>query len=204
MARPTVVFPQPDSPTRPSVSPRSSVNETPSTARTSAVLPRNDAAEDGEADVQVLHVENGVAHVSACALSRRIEWQRTQWPGATSMSGGSMSGHGSKRSGQRVTNLQPTGRSMDVRHRRRESSVRRSAFAPSTRGSDAEQPLRVRVQRIVEQLANRRDLLDLAAVHHGDAVARLGDDREVVRDQQDGRAASRRSFISSIRSRICA
>src|SRR6187431_3095490 len=38
IARPTVVLPLPDSPTRPRVSPWSSVNETPSTARTSPVL----------------------------------------------------------------------------------------------------------------------------------------------------------------------
>src|SRR3954471_14679342 len=38
MARPTVVFPLPDSPTKPSVSPRSSVKDTSSTARTSPVL----------------------------------------------------------------------------------------------------------------------------------------------------------------------
>src|SRR5918993_3078312 len=35
IARPTVVFPHPDSPTRPMVSPLRSVNDTPSTARTS-------------------------------------------------------------------------------------------------------------------------------------------------------------------------
>src|SRR5918999_5084489 len=38
IARPTVVFPHPDSPTRPIVSPRRSANETPSTARTSPVF----------------------------------------------------------------------------------------------------------------------------------------------------------------------
>src|SRR6187431_934965 len=38
IARPTVVLPLPDSPTRPSVSPWSSVKDTPSTARTSPVL----------------------------------------------------------------------------------------------------------------------------------------------------------------------
>src|SRR5476651_1426519 len=38
IARPTVVLPQPDSPTSPSVSPWLSANDTPSTARTSPVL----------------------------------------------------------------------------------------------------------------------------------------------------------------------
>src|SRR5579864_5268575 len=38
IARPTVLLPQPDSPTKPSVSPCSSANVTPSTAFTSAVL----------------------------------------------------------------------------------------------------------------------------------------------------------------------
>src|SRR5438128_9433004 len=36
MQRPTVVFPDPDSPTRPSVSPRETANRTPATALTSA------------------------------------------------------------------------------------------------------------------------------------------------------------------------
>ena len=46
MQRPVVVLPQPDSPTRPSVSPRRIVKLTPSTARTSADLAAEEAADD--------------------------------------------------------------------------------------------------------------------------------------------------------------
>ena len=44
------------------------------------------------------------------------------------------------------------------------------------------------MKRLVEERIDRRDLLDLAAVHHGHAVARFRDDCQVVRDQQDGSA----------------
>ena len=41
------------------------------------------------------------------------------------------------------------------------------------------------MQRVAEELLDRRDLLDLAAVHDRDAIARLGDDGEVVGDEQN-------------------
>ena len=52
----------------------------------------------------------------------------------------------------------------------------------------AEQSTRVGMLRIGEQRLDRRLLDDLAAVHHGDAVRRLGDDAEIVGDQHHARA----------------
>src|SRR5579864_2597263 len=48
IARPTVVFPQPDSPTSPSVSPRPSVNDTPSTAPTAPTCRRSTPPKTGK------------------------------------------------------------------------------------------------------------------------------------------------------------
>ena len=55
------------------------------------------------------------------------------------------------------------------------------AFALELR-QRAEQRLGVRMLRMVEQLLRRRLLDDLAGVHDGDLVGRLGDDAHVVRD----------------------
>ena len=49
----------------------------------------------------------------------------------------------------------------------------------------SEQSPRVRVHRIAEDLLHRRELLNLPAVHHGHAIAHLGDDGEVVGNQED-------------------
>ena len=49
----------------------------------------------------------------------------------------------------------------------------------------AEQPPRVRVLRVVEELPSRRALDDAAGVHDNDLVCDLRDDAQVVRDQDD-------------------
>ena len=51
-----------------------------------------------------------------------------------------------------------------------------------------EQAFGVRVVRAREQVSHRRFLHDLAAVHHDDARRRLGDDAQIVRDEQNRRA----------------
>ena len=114
IARPTVVLPQPDSPTSPSVSPRASVErDAVDGAHLGRLARSRTPPKTGKRTCRscTSRMASDVAHGT-----RRDRWQRTQWPGAPSMSGGSMSAHGSKRSGQRVTNLQPAGRSMDVGH----------------------------------------------------------------------------------------
>ena len=75
---PRVVFPQPDSPTSPSVSPRRTSNDTPSTARTEATLltPEDPAADlevlldvaDGDQDVVLRRPSGGRAGPSRCLL----------------------------------------------------------------------------------------------------------------------------------------
>ena len=107
------------------------------------------------------------------------------------MSGGSMSAHGSKRCGQRVTNLQPAGRWW-MSGTLPGITVRRSALTPSTRGIEPSSPACTGWSGLRNSSRDRRDLLDLPAVHHRDAVARLGDHREVVRDQENRGAGAPR------------
>ena len=52
----------------------------------------------------------------------------------------------------------------------------------------AEQPPRVGVQGLLEQREHGRVLGHAGRVHHDDVVCRLGDDAQIVRDQDDGRA----------------
>ena len=52
------------------------------------------------------------------------------------------------------------------------------------------------MDRFLEQVDCRCHLHDLAAIHDGDAVAHLGDDRNVVGDEQDGIAAPFAQFAN--------
>src|SRR5688572_24679459 len=64
---------------------------------------------------------------------------RTQWPGETSIKSGSYVKHFSRRSGQRVTNLQPAGRSRML-GTLPGMVFNRVCLAPSTAGNDASRP----------------------------------------------------------------
>ena len=56
------------------------------------------------------------------------------------------------------------------------------------RGERLEQPLRVRMERPVEQLARLGQLRDLARVHHEQTVGEVTDERHVVRHEDDREA----------------
>ena len=53
--------------------------------------------------------------------------------------------------------------------------------------------VRVSVLRPVQDLVGRAELDEAALLHDGDAVGDLGDDAEIVRDEEDTRAVLRRS-----------
>src|SRR5262245_50567359 len=67
------------------------------------------------------------------------------------------------------------------RHRPGDSLQPRAAGAAGNRG---EEPLRVRVPRIAEEIAHGRLLDDASGVHDGDAIRHLRHDAEVVRDEE--------------------
>ena len=101
---------------------------------------------------------------------------------------GSAGGTGSRRRAEQRRRLAPDLRQaleLDVEPRQR-----------------AEQAPGVRVQRLLEQRVDRRVLGDAGRVHDDDVVRDLGDDAEVVRDQDHGGPDS--AWSSRIRSRICA
>src|SRR3990167_7341014 len=182
IARPTVVLPQPDSPTRPIVSPRTSASDTPSTARTSAFF-------------------RGMTPPKTWKLTRRSCTSRMTSPDITMAVVMQVAADPVRRRGlderrlEIAARVEPLGtacaeraagrQQVDVRHR---SGNRRQAAGPVAADlrQRCEQASRVGVQRMAEQFADRRDLLELASVHHGDAVARLGYDGQIVRDEQDG------------------
>ncbi len=212
MQRPVVDFPQPDSPTSPSVSPRSTEKLTPETAWTSPTLCWNRPARIGNsltrsvtsrtscgstgtgapARVDGRHgVRSGAP--SASSRSRRCAPRSGTRTSGRHRRGGAPAARccttpGTSAVGHRGWNAQPGGRKISdggwplIRCSRLFLSDRRSR-----RGSDASSPSRVRVARLVEDLVDGADLHLPAGVHHQHAVGDAGDDAEVVRDQHDRR-----------------
>src|SRR5688500_19579091 len=171
MARPTVVFPQPDSPTRPIVSPLRSVNDTPSTARTSlffrGMMPPKTGKRTFRSCTSRMTSEVSMAVVVKVAADPMIGRGFDQrWFDA---------GAGLEPLGATRGELAADRKVVDVGNRARN---RRQPFRPRPvhPRQRSEQSSCVWMQRVVEQLADGRHLLDLAAVHDGDAVARFGDD----------------------------
>src|SRR5438477_9115949 len=171
MARPTVVLPHPDSPTSPSVSPCSSVNDTPSTARTSPVFLNSRPPNTGNLTFRSLtsrmdgiffvgdSVEVAADEVAGRSLDqRRLDIGARLEPVRAS--------RGEFAAGRQIEN---------IGHRAWNCRQALGPGAVHTR-QRAEQPASVRMHRISEQLLDRRELLNFSAVHHGHAIARLGDD----------------------------
>src|SRR5262249_27191276 len=76
----------------------------------------------------------------------------------------------------------PRQRGFDLTRNRDE---RRLPLVSAERGQTIEQPARVWVPRVREDLAHRAFLDELATVHDADAVAHARDAAEVVTDEQD-------------------
>ena len=227
----SVVLPQPDSPTMPSVSPSCSVNETSSTACTLPDLgPVDDArrcrdresgsegarpraarrrrrsalsvrhrspARRREADLAADHAQ--LAPSPPASSQQRSRCSRAS--GSCAASGGT-SVHLCE--GVRAARAEVAARRRVQQRRRRARDRRQASRAIAVDPRDrAEQAPRVGVLRVVEELVERALLDDPAGVHDDDAVGDVGDDAEVVGDEDDPVPASRsRSARSS--SRICA
>ena len=233
MRRPSVLLPQPLSPTRPIVSPRRTRSETPSTARTKRAERPNQPDSHGEVLRDALGGRERARAVAPSgppgrptpraaggAARRRLEevlrrrsretsvarQQREQTLRApTSASGGSSSRHWSMRSGQRSAKRQPGG---SARRSGTMPSIVREAPLGSPRGRAPAGCSRAGractgASAARRGLAHGRALDDAPRVHDDDVLRVLGDDAEVVRDEQDAhRRAARCSSRSS--SRICA
>ena len=214
-SRPTVVLPQPDSPTRPSVSPRWMSKLTPSTAwttatvrwrtppRTGKCLTRSRTSTSGaEPSLPALRGVAGRrrgrgrhARVPTPGSSRGMRlpaasWytqHRTSWPVATGSSSGWTSvasvTSSSMRVRQRGANRQPFGRSM--RFGTLPGMTDRLVLHLADHRDRADQATGVGVERPPEQGRHVRLLDDLAGIHDRHAVAHLGDDAQVVGDEDD-------------------
>ena len=238
--RDSVVLPQPDSPTRPSVSPSCRCSVTSSTACTCATARSNSspfligkyclrwsaasrtfgsaAAGRGRAVGAARGGARSGAHIvtppasspiwspiwRSCALRSGTITQRSSWPvppGTRARSSG-LTRQASWACGQRGRKWQPWGAWMSDGGRPVIDGSR-SGRGRSTRVIEPEQPPRVRVLRVVEDLVDRALLDDPPGVHDGDPVGDVGDDAEVVRHEDDARRCD--SVRSSLRtSRICA
>ena len=154
MARPTVRLAAAgfaDQPERLALLQREATRRRPRAPR--AILRSEDAAEDRKAARADSAPRESAFGIWSLA-HRGYRWQRTQWPGAIfderrlDVARTARTGRG-----QRVTNLQPAGRSRMLGHVAGNGRAGARAFRRRRAGSEAEQPLRVRMQRIAEQLA---------------------------------------------------
>ena len=183
-----VVLPQPDSPTTPSVLPPSMAKVTPSTARTTPRLAAEDAAPRREMLAEAGSLQNGghaTLLLSIAALASALgtaSQQRAVRPSSTANSGGASSR-------QRPNAIGAAG--CEGAAGRQGGEIGRLAFdggevvAVVRHARDrAEQRLGVGVRRASMKICAHRSLLDdPAGIHHGELVAHLGDDAEIVGDE---------------------
>src|SRR5262245_60510805 len=180
-----VVLPHPDSPIRPSVSPAWITKSTPSTAFTDTPPRPSRPSLTGKCFFSPRTSRTGSAIVSSPVPLTLRE------PAPGDASGGEVEVPRllglAARHGLRTTRMEraPRGQAGQVRWLAGERLQRLLAAELRHR---PEQRARVRVPGGVEELPHRRLLDDLAGIHHGDAVAHLRDDAEVVRHEDEGHA----------------
>ncbi len=151
-------------------------------------------ARDREALREPLHVEGALrSRYSRHAHRSSVRWQATRWPGSTSRSTGRSvvwRAYSARLAGsqcvQRVWKRQPAGGFARSGGEPGMPAIRSSG--PDSGGNELHQPDRVRMQRPLEQHVRRSGLDDLARVHDRDPVAELDEQRQVVRDEEDGEA----------------
>src|SRR5215218_1222752 len=174
IALPSVDLPQPDSPTSPSVSPTARSRLTPLTARTTpaAVLKRTWTSLRESSDISGRPgreagdqaARRGLGELGPLAEAARHYALAARCEGAALRQG------------------------IERRHHAGNVGQPLGAFGAGDRRR-ADQADRVGVQGVLEQIVDGR-FLDLAAgIHHHDAIGGLGDDAEVVGDEQHGHAA---------------
>ena len=180
-----VVFPHPDSPMRPSVSAGWMAKSTPSTAFTHVPPASEQPLPRGEVLRQPPDFKNGFGHGP---LLLRVAFQEPA-PGDAAVTEaevarllGRAAGHGL---GAARVEGASRGQGREIGWLARD---RVQGLLAAELRHRAEQGARVRVLGGVEQLPHRRLLDDLAGVHHGDLVAHLRDDAQVVGHEDQGHA----------------
>ena len=196
-SRPVVVLPQPDSPTIPKVSPAATLRSSPSTARTVPTERRRTPRRTGKC------FSRPVTDSSGSALTGGARSRRSTAPGARRGRGGRRRGGPRRRpsvSDGTWVAAQPAGARLvraagverapgrDVDQARRRTLHGREAVAPVAVQArhGAEQAPGVGMLRPTEQVLRAAVLHRAARVHDEDVVGELGDDPQVVGDQDDG------------------
>ena len=201
-SRPSVDLPQPDSPTMPSVSPRRTSSETPSTAWTTSRMPRRTEVDrTGKCLTRsTASSSTGVSPVDAHALSRSGSPLREAARSAGRTAGSRW--HASRRPGaDAFEQLRPGRAELEaVRAARREAAARRRGERRGRRPGNRREPADARpvdardraeqapgvgVLGVAEDRGLRPLLDDAARVHHDDPLGEVGDDAHVVGDDQD-------------------
>ena len=127
----------------------------------------------------------GGAHQNLVSPAR---WQRVKWPGAISRRPAPRPGSAPRRGGSADGSSSRTavGR---ARHLAAQDAVG-GAHARIGDRHGAHQRRRVGMLRLAEDRVGRRQLDQLADIHHGDAVGDVAHHRQVVGDEQEGRASA--------------
>ena len=196
MQRPSVVLPEPDSPTSPTLSPSPTSIETPASASTSPLARDERLAQVGDVDECRARARDGL-DVSALrglqaldAASRRGSCRCAHRPSpgasASERSGVGPARHSSAVQLQRALNGQRPATSSGAGTAPSIECRCAQAAIPGRLGQ--EQPERVRVQRLFLDGGRGRDLEQRARVEHVDAVAHREGDAQVVRDHDQSHA----------------
>src|SRR5271156_6473457 len=180
--RATVDLPQPDSPTRPSVSPLATVNETPSTARTAGRSPRSRGAHVVTPVNAKFFRKPSTSSSGVTVFSERVTCDlvflpddRLRWLTAS-------------------TTLHGVGTAIlipaPIRRMAKRGDHAWNRVEPhldiDTRDRAYKRPC-IGMNRRTKELANRRRLHQLARMHNGDPLAGLRDDPEIVGYQKNRR-----------------
>ena len=186
MQRPSVDLPQPDSPTRPSASPRATVRSTPSTARSTSICVPAHAAHERGVEREV-HRRGRAPRAAAC---RRVSHAAPAPRGSGRPWRGRRPSAIERRIDGRAVGVRDLAARVEAAARGRRDEVGRHAgdrlevrAALVEVGHRAQQRARVRMAGRAEHLGDRARLDDARGVHHRDALAGLRDHREVVGDE---------------------
>ena len=173
----------------PACGPCAIVKLTPSTACTNwRGLRSTHAVQPGRRDVEDLG-QVAAPRTSGGVMARpprSTSQQAARVAPASSRSGRSRAAALASTCGQRGLKAQPAG--IAFRRGIAPSICSRRSRSSSIAGIEPIRPTRVGVRRAVDDVGHRADLGDAAGVHHGHAVAGLGDHAHVVRDQHHRRA----------------
>src|SRR5205809_1480777 len=188
-SRPRVVFPQPLSPTRASVSPRRTNRSTPSTARTWAIVRRRTPPFTGKCFFRpTAPTRISCAWRSLGSTGTPFLVEETRDAAAVPLGEQARLLRLASRERILATRMEPAaGRwAQEIRDRPRDRRQRRVRGDLLVEGDDRlEQSLGVRMERMRKEVADRRFLDDLAGIHDRHAIAQFRDHREVMGDVED-------------------